>query len=445
MSNSKTYFFCGIGGSGMMPLAAIAAQKGHRILGSDRAYDRGDSPAKFASLKKLGVVLHPQDGSGVTANFQSLHALVISSAVEDSIPDVAAAKAKNIPIIKRAELLAEMFNSYHTRVAVAGTSGKSTLTGMIAVMLEGAGLDPTVMNGGIIRNFSEPGNMRVGKSGVFVTETDESDGTVSLFNPSVAVLTNITLDHKGFDELETLFGGLAGRADIAVLNFDDKRVKKLKAKKIIGFSLSDAKNIQFLPDGIAFDYEGHPVRMKTPGEHNIMNALAALAVAKAIGLDLNKALPALEKFAGIKRRMEIVGTKNGVTVIDDFGHNPDKIAAGLKTLKQFPGRLFVIFQPHGFGPLKLMGKEIAATFKEFLGPDDVLLMPEAYYAGGTADRSVTTKHVVEWTGPQAHWFKKRSDIPAFIYPQIKKGDRVVIMGARDDTLSDFAREILDSL
>jgi UDP-N-acetylmuramate--alanine ligase len=160
---------------------------------------------------------------------------------------------------------------------------------------------------------------------------------------------------------------------------------------------------------------------------------------------MRTAIAALEKFEGIKRRMEIVGTRNGVTVIDDFGHNPDKIAAGLKTLKQFPDRLIVMFQPHGFGPLKLMGREIADTFKSHLDKGDLLMMPEAYYAGGTADRSVTAKHVVEWAGPQATWFEKRADILPAILSTVKSGDRVIIMGARDDTLGDFAREILGKL
>jgi UDP-N-acetylmuramate--alanine ligase len=435
MSVDKTYFFCGIGGSGMMPLAAILRAQGANVIGSDRAHDRGDSKDKFARLEKLGIKLVPQDGKHVTGD-----ALIVSSAIEDSIPDVAAAKAKNIPILKRAELLAQLFNAHETKIAIAGTSGKSSVTGMVATMLEGAGLDPTVMNGAVIKNFREPGNMRVGQGGVFVTETDESDGTVALFSPSVAVITNITLDHKGFDELEKLFGELAGKARVAVLNTDDERVAKLKTKKTVGFKFSDAKNVKFMPDGVSFDYEGHPVKLKTPGEHNVMNALAALGVAKALNIDTKKAIAALEKFEGIKRRFEIVGTKSGITIIDDFAHNPDKIAATLKTLKQFPGRLIIMFQPHGFGPLKLMGREIAAAFKDNLSGEDMLLMPEAYYAGGTADRSVTAKHVVEWVGPQAQWFEKRANIAPVILSKAKPGDRIIIMGARDDTLSDFAKK-----
>jgi UDP-N-acetylmuramate--alanine ligase len=441
---AKTYFFCGIGGSGMMPLAAILAQQGNTILGSDRARDNGASPEKFRSLQMLGVKLFPQDGKHVEGD-----ALIVSSAVEDSIPDVAAAKAKKMPIIKRAELLADLFNNHETGIAIAGTSGKSTVTGMVATMLTGCGLDPTVMNGGVIRNFGAMGNMRVGSGKVFVTETDESDGTIELYRPAIAVVTNITLDHKGFEELEHLFGDFiehAGQA--AVVNMDDKRVMALARRAkvpVIHYGMKLARNVAYHPDGVSFEFEGHMIRLKTPGEHNIMNALAALSVAKELGLDMKPAIAALEKFEGIKRRMEVVGTYGNITVIDDFGHNPDKIAAGLKTLKQFPGRLLVMFQPHGFGPLKLMGREIAETFSDLLEPGDKLYMPEAYYAGGTADRSVTAKNVVEWAGPKAQWFEKRTDILPVILSEAKPGDRIVIMGARDDTLSDFAREILGKL
>ncbi len=441
---SKAYFFCGIGGSGMMPLAMILAKQGAKIVGSDRAYDRGDSAEKFKTLQSFGIEMAPQDGRHVTGDV-----LIVSSAIEDSIPDVAAAKAQSIPIMKRAELLAELFNGHESGIAVGGTSGKSTVTGMIATMLAGAGLDPTVMNGGMIRNFDAPGNMRVGGGKFFVTETDESDGTVEFFRPAVSVLTNITLDHKSFDELEKLFGDFVAHArQAAILNMDDERVVRLAARAkaaVIFYGMKLAKNISYFQDGVSFEFDGFAVRMKTPGEHNVLNALAALSTAKAIGLDMRAAIAALEKFEGIKRRMEIVGTSNGVTVIDDFGHNPDKIAAGLKTLKQFPGRLIVMFQPHGFGPLKLMGREIADTFKSHLDKNDLLMMPEAYYAGGTADRSVTAKHVVEWAGSQATWFEKRADILPVILSVVKSGDRVVIMGARDDTLGDFAREILGKL
>ena len=368
--HTKTYFFCGIGGSGMSALAVIFARKGFRVLGSDRSRDQGQSPDKFAALEKLGILLSPQNGSGLNP---SVDALIVSSAVEDSIPDVAAAKAQGIPIYKRAELLAEIFNESETGISVAGTSGKSTVTGMIATILAETGYDPTVMNGGMICNFMVQGhdglaNMRVGKGDAFVTETDESDGSIALYNPAVAVLNNVALDHKTMEELDKLFGDFVARASRAViLNYDDARVRGFSQRArapIYSFSLTDSTATLYAVDfksaasSISFsvveDGQSYPVTLNVPGQHNVANALSALCSARAVGIPMEKAVKALAQFTGIKRRLEIIGEKKGITVIDDFGHNPDKISATLKTLKEFRGRLIVIFQPHGFGPLKLM-------------------------------------------------------------------------------------------
>ena len=437
----------------MSALALIFTQKGFRVLGSDRAHDQGHSPEKFRALESAGIKIFPQDGSGVTSD---IDALIISSAVEDSTPDIRVAMEKNIRIRKRADLLAEIFNDSPTGISVAGTSGKSTVTGMIATVLTQTGYDPTVMNGGIIRNFKT--NMRVGQGGIFVTETDESDGSIALYNPSIAVLNNIALDHKSIDELDALFGDFIARAKKAViLNFDDTRLKKMQSRasaRIFSYAINDksadlvANDIKFLPGGVNFTVSGHAVHLHQPGMHNIWNALACLSVASALGIKLSDAIAALESFRGIGRRLEVVGTANGITIIDDFAHNPDKISATLATLKEFNGRVIIIFQPHGFGPLKLMGRQIADSFIKYMDKDDLLFMPEAYYAGGTVDRSVTAKDVIKFVsdaGKQAQWFQERAEILPRTLTDARPGDRIVIMGARDDTLSDFAKEILDSL
>ena len=190
------------------------------------------------------------------------------------------------------------------------------------------------------------------------------------------------------------------------------------------------------------------VHLKVPGEHNVMNALAAIAAASAAGIPLKESAKALQAFSGIHRRLEVIGTLNNITVIDDFAHNPDKISASLKTLKEFDGRLVVMFQPHGFGPLKLMGKEIIDAFAEHFDKNDVILMPEVYYSGGTADRSVTSKDIIKsMTGKKlnAHWFEDRDKILPFIKSEAKAGDRIVVMGARDDTLHTFARDIMKAV
>lgn len=447
----------------MSALAAIVLNAGNIVHGSDRSRDQGALPDKFSAFERAGMILHPQDGSGVTPD---IDALVVSSAVEASIPDVKKAHDLGLPIIKRAELLAELFNAAPQSVSIAGTSGKSTITGMLATILDHVGWAPTVMNGGMMRNFSEAegalANMRSGAGKVFVAETDESDGSIALYSPSVAVLSNIALDHKGMEELNTLFGNYLAKANQAiVVNRDDVRVMALvkdKAASVLDFSLQEkgaklyahslepqAFGIRFV---LGFENQEYRVHLKVPGRHNVANALAALGAAHALGIDMDLSCAALEAFKGIGRRMELIGTTNDITVLDDFGHNPDKISASLQTLKAFNGRLLVMFQPHGFGPLKMMGREIAEAFTAYLGPEDVLYMPEAYYAGGTVDRSVTAQDVIKWVqekGVRAHWFAHRTEILPELLKEAKSGDRIVVMGARDDTLTEFAQFILSGI
>lgn len=456
---SDTYFFCGIGGSGMSALAAIMQGRGCAVQGSDRSNDQGQTPEKFSALERSGMKLFPQDGSGIT---NDLTGLVVSTAVENAIPDVKAAQDLGVPIIKRAELLARLFNESPVSISVAGTSGKSTVTGMLATILTACGKDPTVMNGGVMTNFLNEGalgNVRLGGGEIFLAETDESDGSIALYNPSIAILNNIALDHKSLDELDTLFGDFLSRtATAAILNRDDARVMKLASRArapVLDFSLKDSDAKFFASDlipaqeGISFtlhhDGKTYGANLKVPGAHNVANALAALAAATALEIPLADSITALESFTGIRRRLELVGSKNGITVIDDFAHNPDKIRASLETLRAFEGRLIVMFQPHGFGPLKMMGKEIAETFAMNLAPGDILFMPEAYYAGGTVDRSVTAKDVVGWVGGNSKWFETRAEIAPAILALAKSGDRIIIMGARDDTLTVFAKEILAKL
>jgi UDP-N-acetylmuramate--alanine ligase len=188
-----------------------------------------------------------------------------------------------------------------------------------------------------------------------------------------------------------------------------------------------------------------PVRLQVPGRHNAANALAALSAVRAAGLDLQTAAAALAGFQGLRRRFEVVGTANGISVIDDFGHNPDKIGATLDTLHAFPGRLLVMFQPHGFGPLRAMGRELIACFAEKLAADDVLIMPDPVYYGGTVERSVGSGDIVagvQAAGRNAEHLPDRAACGERLVELARPGDRIVVMGARDDTLSQFAAELL---
>src|SRR5262245_36798435 len=459
------YFFCGVGGSGMTPLALLIKARGGLVEGSDRAHDQGRNAKRFDFLRANGVLLHPQDGSGVTRLGQIL---VTSAAVEESVPDVQAARRIGAAVITRATLLAELFNSAGLGIGVAGTSGKSTTVGMIGWILHCAGKSPTIMNGADMKNFIDAdspfASARVGDGDIFVSEVDESDGSIAFFEPRVAVVNNVSLDHKSLDELRTLFRGFIAKAQTAVLNLDNAETATLAADlkpgQAVTYSLHAAQADLLAslpvrsPTGVAFQVKERDtggvveVTLKVPGLHNVANALAALSVAKACGVALAEAAAHLGSFSGIRRRLEVVGTANEITVIDDFAHNPDKISATLETMHAFPGRLLLMFQPHGYGPIRLMRDALVDCFASGMRDQDVLVMPEPVYFGGTVDRSVGSREIVceiERRGRRASAFPDRGACGDALVSLARRGDRLVVMGARDDSLSQFARELVRRL
>jgi UDP-N-acetylmuramate--alanine ligase len=460
MSGTKSYFFCGIGGSGMLPLASIVRARGAEVAGSDRALDQGRTAAKFDYLRGQGIDLYPQDGSGLRPG----QILVASAAVEETVPDVQAALRLGLDRITRAELLAGLFNAAGTGIAVGGTSGKSTVTGMIGWILHQAGLEPTVMNGAVMKNFATPdapfASALVGGEEVFVSEVDESDGSIALYRPRIAVLNNVSLDHKSMEELRALFGGFLAQAETAIVNLDDAESRALAGAGAVGFSLHDpaadyaASEILEEPMAVSFAIAERRsgatarVRLAIPGRHNVANALAALAAACAAGVPLDRAADALAGFIGLRRRFDIVGSGGGVTVIDDFGHNPDKIAATLATCHAFPGRLLIFFQPHGYGPLRAMRRELVAAFAGGMASEDVLILCDPAYFGGTVERIVTSADIVAdivAAGRAAEHFPDRAQAGRRLAALARPGDRILVMGARDDTLSQFAGEVLAAL
>lgn len=465
LSHTGPYFFCGIGGSGMLPLALILRARGCEVAGSDRSLDSGRTAAKFEFLKTRGITLHPQDGSGLRSRDQLL---VTSAAVEDTVPDVIAARQLGCPRMTRPELLAELVNSARVSVAVGGTSGKSTTTGMIGWILYATRRDPTVMNGAIMKNFVAGdfpfASAIVGEGDIFVSEVDESDGSIALYRPTIAVLNNIALDHKSIEELRRLFTDFVIRSDIAVVNLDNDETRRLAGEMrhagLLTYSLEDASadfsisDLVTQPDGqsciITERSSGERQRLclQTPGRHNLSNALAAIAAARACGLSLREASLALMNFVGIRRRLEVVGTVKDMTVIDDFAHNPDKIAATLTTLHAFPGRLLIMWQPHGYGPIRQMKEQLVETFARDLAVNDILLMPEPVYFGGTVDRSLGSEAIVEAVKSHGRVAYARPDRAAcgdLLLDLARPGDIIVVMGARDDTLSEFAADLLRRL
>jgi UDP-N-acetylmuramate--alanine ligase len=460
------WFFCGIGGSGMLPLAMILKGQGAEIAGSDRSRDQGRTPEKFAWLEREGISLFPQDGSGITSGEQ---VLIASAAVEDTVPEMVRARELGCSRMTRAELLSTLFNLAPCGIAIGGTSGKSTVTGMTGWIMQVAGREPTIMNGAVMKNFVSPdapfASARVGNGGVFVSEVDESDGSIALYKPAVSVLLNVSLDHKSMEELRDLFGNFLDAGATAAINLDDDECRALAnrahATVTFGIEHEDAMigveegSIAETTTGIAAqildrrDGSRHSLVLKMPGRHNLANALAAIAGANAAGVPVDKACAALGEFAGLARRFDIIGTSStGITVIDDFGHNPEKCAATLRTLKRHPGRVIAFFQPHGYGPLRQMGHELAETFARELEPEDITILCDPVYYGGTVDRSEGSERIVGLiaaAGGSAEHVPLREDCAKRIAELANPGDRIVIMGARDDTLTQFANNVLAAL
>ncbi|QPD00228.1 glutamate ligase domain-containing protein [Qipengyuania soli] len=463
---ARPFFFCGIGGSGMLPLAQILKGRGCTVEGSDRSFDQGRTPDKFAAMQDQGLVLHPQDGSGIVSKDQIL---VASAAIEDTVPEVQRARELGCLRLTRAELNSILFNTSGAGLAIAGTSGKSTVTGMLGWILHACGREPTIMNGAVMKNFVSPerpyASAVVGSQSIYVSEVDESDGSIALYRPAVGVLLNVSLDHKSMEELRQLFGDYLERSRIAVINADDPEALALlpRAKEVITFGIEQEKaQIGIVPGSIAegpvrqaalvvdrHDGSEHALRLALPGRHNLSNALAAIAGAAAAGIRVASAVAALADFQGLARRFDIVGTTvAAITVIDDFGHNPEKCAATLRTLRAHPGRVIAFFQPHGYGPLRQMGHELAETFAHELEPDDRVILCDPVYFGGTVDRSEGSERIVrmvEEAGGRADYIPSRKAVGDRIVSIASPGDRIVVMGARDDTLSDFARDIFQRL
>ena len=463
---ARPFFFVGIGGSGMLPLAQILKGRGAKVAGSDRSFDQGRTPGKFAALETQGIELHPQDGTGIVSGDQ---VVVASAAIEDTVPEIGKANDLGCLRLTRAELNSILFNTSGAGLAIAGTSGKSTVTGMLGWILQATGREPTIMNGAVMKNFVSPerpfASAVVGGQSLYVSEVDESDGSIALYRPAVGVLLNVSLDHKSMEELRQLFADYLSRSRIAVINADDEEALALlpHAREVITFGIDQEKaQIGVVPGSIAespvrqaamivdrHDGSEHPLRLNMPGRHNLLNALAAIAGAAAAGVPVPAAVEALAGFDGLARRFDIVGTNHAaITVIDDFGHNPEKCAATLRTLRAHQGRVIAFFQPHGYGPLRQMGEDLARTFATELETDDRVLFSDPAYFGGTVDRSEGSARIVQLindAGGNASHIPSRKNIEDRLVSMARPGDRIVVMGARDDTLSEFARRVFKRL
>ena len=448
--------FCGISGSGMSSLAQILKLSGNQIQGSDRNFDLNRDSENKKALEDLGIKMYPQNGSGITSDLDFVCA---STAVEDTIPDIKAAQAHTVPIKTRPQLLSEVFHSYKYGVAVGGTSGKTTTAAMVGYILDKAGKKPCLINGGLLRDYEDRTgipNIIYNNGDICVVEADESNGSIDLYNPYVSVINNISHDHKSIEELVTLFQNLSSRTKQAiVVNDDYETCRQLAHKNKITFSIKNpradfyAGEISPLPHGTEYSLDGRKFSLKLIGQFNVANALAAIAACSVFGVDKFAAAEILQNFSGTKRRLEVIGQKNNITVIDDFAHNPDKITASVSALRQYKGRLLIMFQPHGFGPMRSMGKEIIESFVNNMHQDDILIMPEIFFVGGTVTKDISSADLIDYAHKlgktNAYFVENKANAADFLVKEAKSGDRIIIMGARDNSLTNLCKQILERL
>ncbi len=444
----KSVHFVGIAGTGMSALAQYARWSGEVVTGSDRFFDRGELSDLRSCLEGEGIGIFPQDGSGVAGS----RAAVSSAAVESDIPDLRVAARRGIPLVSRGDYLLRLADGKRS-LAVAGTNGKSTTTALLGWILEQSGLDPgCVMGAPLIRGWSGWGNARRGGSELFCFEADESDGVLERYRPDFGVINNISPDHFSLERLRQIFARFAaGCRQGVVINNDcpESRTLPVGSAKKITFALKSAadyqaRDIVLNRGSLSFRLAGVEFHLPLPGRHNLYNLLAATALASAVGLPLSRVAAAAAVFPGLSRRLEIVFDSPELTVIDDYSHNPAKIAAAISAARGYGSPLTVIYQPHGYGPLRRFHQELAAAFSRCLQPEDRLLLLPVYYAGGTAAAVFGSREFAgDISGPAEvkvlpdHWAVYENLLPDLgVY---------LVMGARDPHLSRLARGIADLL
>lgn len=415
--------FIGIGGVGMNGLAQLAARSGYSVSGSDRAYD--PDAALFQSMEKLGIRIFPQDGSGITT--ATTH-VVYSTAIEADNPDIQKSNHLDISLLHRAAFLKELIGNDEL-IAVAGTAGKTTTTGLLGWIFEYLGKDPSVYNGAAVLNwkqFPNLGNIRKGSSNIWIIEADESDKSFLNFHPTHAIVTNISKDHYELDELHRMF---------------DKFRNQTSGVFIEGASTIHPGN---RPN--SFVFEGVEFQVPILGKHNLENALCAVRLCAALGFDLPCVRDAIAQFKGIERRLEVAGTVEGITVIDDYAHNAAKIAAALAAVGETSNRVHAYWRPHGFTPLFQGLEDLASVFTNHWKKNggSVFILP-VYYAGGTVEKKTTAADLVERlnsAGAPAALVPDYAALQNELEQRAKAGDAILGMGARDPELPRFAKKLV---
>lgn len=452
LENIRKLHFVGIGGVGMSAIAEVMLDKGYEISGSDLSESE-----VVQKLRAKGAVIYKGHAA---ANVEGKDAIVLSSAIHQDNPELVQAKKLGLKIFHRSDILAFLLNAA-IGIAVAGAHGKTTTSSMISVVLEHAGVDPTILIGGFVDYLN--GNAKLGKSDYLVAEADESDGSFLKFYPHIAVVTNIEDDHMDhYGSMENIIKAfiqfvqnLDKENGLAVLCFDNENIRNIAPqldRRYISYALeheADYTAADIVADGpqttFTVVYKGEKlgaVTLNIPGRHNVLNALATIAVCHKLGLSIEAIAAGFAVFTGTKRRFQTKFRNDDVWIVDDYAHHPTEIQTTIKAARQTnPKRLVVAFQPHRYTRTQLLRKEFGSCFKGA----DVLILTDIYAASEEPIPGISGRTIVDevkaQTGVDAVYIEKLADIAPWLEQNRRKGDLIITMGAGNiytvgETLAD---------
>ena len=454
INDFKNPFLIGIAGAGMSALAQYLKGIGKNVSGSDRFFKEGEYNETKERLEAEEIHCFLQNGEGIT---NQTDLIIVSTAIEDTVIEVQKAKSMNLPIIKRAELLSLIAKSKKT-IAIGGTSGKSTTTAMLFEIMEHAGMHPGIISGaGLVSIIKEGkiGNAKVGKGEWLVIEADESDGTITEYHPEIGVLLNVDKDHKEIEALMEIFKTFKNNSKKFIVNRSNVLSGQLSQDVKQDFSSDEnieagyiAKDFKQTGFNIQFSMLNVQFSIDLAGRHNMENALAASCVANQLGIDLKVCAEALKNYQGIYRRHQVLGNKIGVWLIDDYAHNPVKCAAEIQACQPIAPKVIAWFQPHGYGPTRFLRSDFVKEIGKVLRSDDEIWMSEIFYAGGTTEKNISANDLIndlKALGKKAFFVENRNDLLKGVRTHLTNDCVLLLMGARDPSLEEFAKQVWGEL
>ncbi len=446
------YYFIGIAGTGMSAIAQYLKAAGHQVSGSDRQFQKDIYNESRTALEAEGIICFEQGANGIAVD---VDIVVVSTAIEETVPEVQQARALGKPIKKRSELLAEIVSQKKT-IAIAGTSGKSTTTAMLFEILLHAGLHPSIIGGaGLTRLIKKGkiGNAAYGEGEWLVIEADESDGSIVQYHPAIGVLLNVDKDHQDLEALMELFKTFKSHSEKFIVNKSHPLAASLSSNDAHDFDVESeaitsihANDFHQSGSSIHFKLADVAFSINSPGKHTMENALAAIAVANAVGVDFQTSSDALKGYEGIYRRHQVLGVKNGITVVDDFAHNPVKCARSIQACQPFSDKLIAWFQPHGYGPTRFLRHDFVDEISKVLRLQDEIWMSEIYYAGGTAVKDISANDLIndlKNRGVNAYFVEDRNQLIPAMRSHFTPSTTLLLMGARDPSLGSFAQSVFE--